>query len=375
MSSAPRLLIQVLPRLTPGRCGVSDHAIPLARELKNAFGIDTAFVVLNSRESCSLPYPIVHCRPAQLWETCVSLNGGGPGAVLVHVSGYGYAADGAPVLLAEALARVRSDGRYRIAAYFHELFATGMPWKSAFWYSSRQQRAVRKITWESDLIVTNIAQHASWLERQRARPGAEPVRLLPVFSNFGEALQRDPIATRDPVMLVVGLRGTRQSAYKQLRGMATTLFELKVQEVLDIGPEIELPPDLNGIPVKRVGMLSVSELAGRLAQSRFGFVAHTPSCLGKSTVFAAYCAFGTVPVIPRHFPEEIDGLRDGIHLSSPQTASAAEACGLEQCSLAAWRWYQGHRLHVHAATYARWLGHSLPGANQAARTNVEVKTA
>ena len=195
MSPANRLLIQVVPRLTPARCGVSDQAVLLARELKTAFGIDAAFVVLNSDERCDLPYPMIHCQPGSLLNACLSLGQSQPGAVLVHVSGYGYAADGAPTLLAEALAKLKMDGQFRIAAYFHELFATGMPWRSAFWHSRRQREAMRKIAEECNLLVTNLGHHARWLGGQPIRRSDTPVQLLPVFSIGGETRRSNPHST------------------------------------------------------------------------------------------------------------------------------------------------------------------------------------
>src|SRR4051794_1008126 len=137
------MLIQVVPRLTPGRCGISDPAILLAGELRHAFDIESTFVVLNSNVGCSLSFPVFHCTPAQLPRTCDFLTESSRGSILVHLSGYGYSPDGAPTLLADALAEVR-DGSFPIAVYFHELFATGMPWRSAFWYSRRQRKAVRR---------------------------------------------------------------------------------------------------------------------------------------------------------------------------------------------------------------------------------------
>ena len=102
MVRANPLLIQVVPRLQPGRCGVTDHVIPLAEELKAAFGIDTAFVVLNSEERCELQFQVVYCKPDRLLASSLELSGNKPGAMLVHVSGYGYSADGAPTVLAKA---------------------------------------------------------------------------------------------------------------------------------------------------------------------------------------------------------------------------------------------------------------------------------
>src|SRR5580692_6407002 len=112
-----RRLIQVVPRLLPTRCGVSDHAIALASELRTSYGIDSAFVVLNSDERCDLPYSMTRCAPHQLLDACVAFSGGQPAAILVHLSGYGYSADGAPTLLVEALESMRADARFRVAVY------------------------------------------------------------------------------------------------------------------------------------------------------------------------------------------------------------------------------------------------------------------
>jgi hypothetical protein len=119
--SGNRKLIQVVPRLLPARCGVSDHALALASELKGSYGIDSAFIVLNSDERCDVTYPVLYRSPDQLLGDCVSLSGNRSAAILVHLSGYGYSADGAPALLAGALENLKADGRFQIAVFFHEL--------------------------------------------------------------------------------------------------------------------------------------------------------------------------------------------------------------------------------------------------------------
>jgi len=156
-------------------------------------------------------------------------------------------------------------------------------------------------------------------------------------------------------MAVFGLSGTRQKAYRVLPRLGKMLHELGIREIYDIGPEIETPSEVSGIPVKRMGVLAAGEVASRFSQSRFGFLAYPPDYLTKSGVFAGYCAHGTIPVLPYHFWQQTDGLKDGVHVISPQTVKTAITLGLEECSKAAWQWYSGHRLHVHAATYARWL--------------------
>src|SRR5260370_39338613 len=218
VSSATRpLLSQVVPRLIPGRCGVSDQAVFLAHELNESFATDSAFVVLNSNQRSDLPYPVVHCLPSQLLETCLKLSEGRPGAMLIHMSGYGYSADGAPTLLAESLETVRGSGQFRIAVFFHETFASGPPWKSAFWHSHRQQKALRKIIAQSGLNAASIGYNLAWLGRASRRHGVFPAKLVPVFSAAGETDAPLPFEERRPVMLVFGLAGTRRRAYQKLR--------------------------------------------------------------------------------------------------------------------------------------------------------------
>jgi hypothetical protein len=368
MSRTTPLLIQVVPQLKPGRCGVTDHAIPLANELRSAFGIDSAFVVLNSNERCDLPYEVIYCEPAQLLASCAAHSNGRPAAVLAHVSGYGYSSDGAPALLADALAAVSADGRYPIAAFFHEISASGAPWTAAFWHSHRQQNAIRKIAEVCDLVVTNLAVHADWLERETSRKPGTPIRVLPVLSTIGETRERIPLAARSRAMAVFGLPGTRRRAFRELSRLAALLRALEITEIVDIGAGTGFPDTIDGIPVHHRGELSSRELAAELSHVAFGFLSYPANCLAKSSIFAAYCAHGAIPVIADPFAGEFDGLRDGAQLLSPKTAAAVLVSGLDGCSQQAWRWYAGHGIRIHAETYAQWLSQpALPLERQEAR--------
>ena len=360
-----RQLIQVVPRMTPARCGVSDHAIALASELRSRCGIDSAFVVLNSDERCDVPFQVTYCAQHRLLDTCVSLTGGRPGNLLVHLSGYGYSPDGAPALVADALDRVRADGRFRIAVFFHELYASGPPWTSDFWYARRQKRAYRRIAQVCDLAVTNARVFADWLERQTA----SPIECMPVFSQVGEARDRLSFAERDRTMLVFGLAGTRRRAYRELTMPSDVLERLGVEEILDIGPDCDAPRAVNGIRVRSMGVLAAAEVGRLFTRAAFGYLAYPPNCLAKSGVFAAYSAHGVVPMIAEAFRGEFDGLKDGEQVLSRETAKGMDPAALERCSLAAWRWYAGHSLRHHAAIYDRWLPPSGAAAKSIEQKN------
>lgn len=356
MPDASRLLIQVLPRLTPGHCGVSDQAALLAQGLKRQYGIGSAFVVLNSREPSGLTDPVIYSAPAQLLESCLKLTGGQPGAILVHVSGYGYSPDGAPTALAQALTVVRESGRFQIGVYFHELYASGPPWKSSFWHSYRQRRALCGVALQSGLIVTNTGWHVEWLKGKLPKRSSVPVRLMPVFSPAGETDDPVPFAGRDAAMVVFGLGGTRMRAYQHLAAAENLVGTLGIGEILDIGPDCDHPAEVDGIRVKRIGMLAADELTAVFSRTQFGFVAHEWRYLARSSVLAGFCAQGMIPVMNGPFPREADGLKDGVNVVSPRTAGTVRRAGWEACSRAAWNWYNGHRLGAHVDLYAQWMG-------------------
>ncbi|MGH9563721.1 MAG: hypothetical protein ACRD3S_19885, partial [Terracidiphilus sp.] len=271
----------------------------------------------------------------------------------------GYSDDGAPTLLAAALEHLKAAGHFSIAVFFHELHASGMPWTSAFWHGQRQKNAYRRIARTCDLPVTSARAFAKWLDQQIATP----VQCMPIFSQVGEREQLVPFADRDPAMAVFGLADTRRRVYAEIDKLGDTLTRLGVREIVDIGPQIEPPRQVNGIPVQRAGTLAAAEIDRLFAKMAFGYLAYPPNCLAKSGVFAAYTAHGMIPIIAQDFHEEFDGLRNGLHVLSPRTARQMEPEELKDCSQAAWRWYSGHTLRDHAAIYNRWLrpsGQSLP---------------
>lgn len=352
------MLIQVVPQLAQGRNGVSDQATLLAGSLKDKFGIESTFAVLNNREKCDAQYTFIECPATRLLESCLDLTQGSGGPVLVHVSGYGYSPDGAATLLADGLERVRADGRFRVGVYFHELYASGPPWKSAFWHSRRQQRALRRLIANSGLVLTNATRHAEWIKHGARNGHGVPVEIMPVFSGAGEADELPPFERRSPAMVVFGLPGTRRLAYRRIAESGNLPRTLGIEEIYDIGPESVHPSEVNGVRVKCIGLLPAEEAGAVFSQARFGFVVHPWYFLGKSSVFASYCAQGLVPVMADPFSCDSEGLRDGVHVVSAQTAEGARKTGLEKCGHAAWNWYRSHSVCVHAARYARWISES-----------------
>jgi len=274
-------------------------------------------------------------------------------AVILHVSGYGYAKRGAPIWLMDGMRIWRKrHNNCRLLGIFHELFATGDVWSSSFWLSTAQKHVTRGI-WklcDGGLVTTAVCfdQLAAW------RPDMErSLRRMPVVSNVGEPSFMAPVEERPLNMAVFGHPGVENSVYigpryKQCASIAETLGILKI---IDIGARTITPPCLGQIPVTPFGQLSPDDVSQRLMSCRFGLLDYNPRYLEKSGVFAAYAAHGVIPVCIGSEGNPPHGLEEGRHFLRWPLKALPD---LHAMQINLTRWYDGHSLAKHAALIASW---------------------
>ena len=146
-------LIQVVARRTAEPDGVTDYALALARALRAYKGANSVF--LSGTPSVdAMPVEddwktvCVPKRKAQILADTIQLLSAETNAraVVLHFSGYGYQKRGVPLWLVQGLQIwSRRAGRVPLLTIFHELYATGRPWQSAFWLSPLQKQIARSI--------------------------------------------------------------------------------------------------------------------------------------------------------------------------------------------------------------------------------------
>lgn len=188
-----RMIIQIVPALPPAASGVGDYALALARVMRRDFGLKTVFVVgseawQGSDEVDGFPVRKLASRSADNLEAALDVGEStfGSSSVLLQLSGYGYAVRGCPFWLLQGLKQWRTkQPNSRLVTMFHESYAFGPPWKSAFWLSPAQRMVVAGILRLSDAAVTNIQQHRERLERFDPSK-REKITVLAVPSNVGE---------------------------------------------------------------------------------------------------------------------------------------------------------------------------------------------
>lgn len=264
-------LIQIVPRLPPSTEGVGSHAEALAGALAR-LGIETRFVT-----------------------EVEALDDEEDAPVFLHYANYGYHPRGCPTRLVEGLARrlQRGAGR-RLVTNFHEVFATGPPWRSSFWLFPVQRRLAATVARLSAALITSLELYS---RRIHSVAGERPVRVVPVFSTVGEPAEVPPLAERAPRLVVFGGAGVRSRTWEwDLPALGAVCAELGIEEILDVGPPTAVPDCAGAVPVRALGALPAEEVSACLLGARAGFLSYPPTFLPKSSIFAAYCAHGVAPV-------------------------------------------------------------------------------
>jgi hypothetical protein len=292
-----------------------------------------------------------------------------PVSVLLHYSGYGYQRRGVPLALLRQLRDLRQQWQagLRLVSYFHESYAHGPVWSSAFWLSGLQSRLGLQLARMSDGVCTNAQPHADWLLSAHERLQGQ-VHVLPVFSAIGEPESPpvlDAVTAREPVAVVFGAPLTRARALRATESLAPVLRAHGVERLLEVGPggPQAVPA---GLPVDYLGRLETPALHALLAKVHAGLIDYPPSLLGKSSVFAALAAHGVPVLNTRAHDHDADGLRAGQHYlslaepegpvppASPQQAAPclARPADWQRMASGALDWYRPHQAERQAQLLA-----------------------
>jgi hypothetical protein len=357
-----RCVLQVVPGAPPMINGVGDYSLSVAREMRNAFGVNSVFLVCapgwrgTEQVDGFRMFRLASRAPGALRDALNSIVG--PSHVLLQLSPYGFHESGSPFWLLHGLRDwLGREGRGApLLTYFHELYASGPPWSRAFWYSALQRRCTRGFLRLSARAFTSLVRYRDWLERRDRRKRGR-ITCLPVPSNVGE-MDESPAGERRLKRLVIWGSTTAKRDIYERHGdaLARLVRAAAVREIVDVGPPADCAPaSIGSQPVHTLGVLPPGQLDALLASSSIGAFSYNPAFLGKSGVFAAFCAHG-VPAMcfpnRRADPRTSDGLRSGVHFLSPGGESFAPHA-LHDVGRAASAWYRTHSIRAHARAIAQ----------------------
>jgi hypothetical protein len=358
-------VISIIPRVPPVTDGIGDYGIALASALRQYAGIETRFIVGDpawdgpEQVEGFKVQRLTSRTERQLLALLDHAGENGSNTLLLHYEGYGYQMRGCPVWLIEAIERWKlARNERKLVTLFHELYASGPPWRSSFWLSPLQKRLAARLVRLSDQRLTSLDLYAERVRELSDGTKAETAS-LPVFSSIGEPAAAPPLGARSRKMVVFGTRGRRIEVYKKSAADLNRLCrELGVEQIIDVGKSLDLDiSNLIELPVAAFGELPGPDVSKLLLDSVAGVIDYPARMLGKSTIFAAYCSHRVVPIVASHNQARAaDGLQSGAEYWL--TTERKEKLSLQSAQAVADNahlWYQSHKLSVHALALARCL--------------------
>ncbi|VTU27426.1 hypothetical protein SRS16CHR_04059 [Variovorax sp. SRS16] len=264
--------------------------------------------------------------------------------LFLHFSGYGFQKRGIPLWLVSKIRSLRT--RFKaFGIVFHELFATGPPWGSAFWLSGCQRRIARELLSLADFWLVSGETYAHWLLKQAHDT---PHRVLPVFSTVGE-----PVSTgteRERKLVVFGSGSVRARAYEWADGEIFRCAQRHGLEIHDIGTPLPKGPLAQRLAQEGViarGMLPAEEVSLALSRASYGALAYPTRFVSKSSIFAAYCAHGICPLLLSKTYDMHDGLKANVHYAAGIDALDRSIVDPRTIGGQARQWYEQHDIEAH----------------------------
>lgn len=304
MTGTQNRVLQIVPQAPGTRDGVGDYALNLARALRRNHNIESTFLVANETD----------VRTIEGFDVLTPLDAADPvvttsRAVVLHYVNYAFQRRGVPFTLRDFAQRLRRQIPGRWITMFHEMYASGAPWKSAFWLRPWQVRIARQLIRLSDVCF--VSNDVIAREIRKHAPQSR-VRLVPIMSNFGEPqLQSfERTATRWAVC------GGNALIARSLNSLATISDQLpewcRPNHVDVIGGTDDdavtaaanrLCRAIASLAVDRHPQITAEHASRILQQCAFGWLDYFgsgkvwPGMIFKSGSFAACCANGAVPVL------------------------------------------------------------------------------
>ena len=297
MSTPVNKILQIVPRLSPDIDGVGDYSLQLAHQLRDRYQILSDFLVVRPSP---LTQPLVdgftvHPLVTSTVTGVLANISSDVSTVVLQYSNYPYLLGklDAPDWLVAALLQLKQRG-VRIIVMFHEL-------PTLRYYSLRlpnpiQRRVSKRLAQVADIVMTNNAAFQQIL----ANWTRTPVHCIPNFSTIGELNQVLPLGDRDRSLIIFGSSDRGRIYRSNLQGIRHICQQLKIHTLYDIGRPLEwdVASLESELTVVKTGFLSAIEVSKLMFTAFAGIFDYRrfPHNLAKSTVYAAYCAHGMLPI-------------------------------------------------------------------------------
>jgi hypothetical protein len=357
-------VLQIVP--TPphlghmGPSGIGDYALLLAEQMQKDYGVTTHFLFFCLKDLADVKFdsavngfPVTGLS-AHSCEAFASALPKGIDAIILHLCQYPYFNTnlrgtfgfGTPFWLPKALETAINLYQLKLIVMFDEL-------PKLYW---RQTYVFNLLNPIHAIVSRQIAEIASGILTDNYRNKEillnwtkKPVAIAPVFSTIGE-IDRIPLLSgrRSRMVIFGGSRSRIYNSQNAVDRLTRACNALGIKEIYDIGLSLDLKNKYNfeNITFIEKGYLSPEDTQGLLLTSIAGCLDYTPfpGELAKSSVFAAYCAHGIVPISTQYNPSEGDGIYMNQHYLNLDDLKPLSLSELQAISDNVQSWYQPRSL-------------------------------
>ncbi len=296
-------VLQIVPQLPGSYDGVGDYALALAKRLQSNHGLRTTFAVaaetaVGEKEGFKVVSGLRSALAADFHH------------VILHYANYGYQPRGVPFDLLHCARELHRRLRGRWITTFHEIYASGPPWRSAFWLRPFQVKIARDLVdLSSCCVVSNEIIKREIVRHDRGKP----VHVVPVTSNFGEpplsALSAKSLH-RWAICGGTALIERSLRTFARIQRFIPPEYFPEQMEIIGGAATEGIRHELRGlqesmpnVSFRHHAQVTVETASPLLAACTFGWLDYFgmgkpwPGMIFKSGSFAALCAHGIVPIL------------------------------------------------------------------------------
>ncbi len=304
-------VLQIVPQLPETYGGVGDYAFNLADKLLQDHHLKTVFAFPGESSTSSVGG--FEVRSGANFPGVTPQND--YDHVILHYVNYGYQNRGVPFRLRTQMQRMRGRLKGRWITMFHELYASGAPWKSAFWLRPLQVRIARDMV---DLSDCCFVSNRVIRNEITSYDSTKRVGLQPIMSNLGEPVLEDFTNRSARNWVICGRLPLILRSLRTFAAVCSQIPRSYCPDRLDVvGGErdemvsdclFELEKTIPGIACHYHPEVSAQLASEILRECTFGWLDYFgdhkswPGMIFKSGSFAAFCAHGIIPVLAHQEP-------------------------------------------------------------------------
>lgn len=308
--------LHIVPSIPPAFNGLGDYCYQLWKHWptpRPEWHVAAAEIPEGAREAW--PEVKIHGFEPNADSLKQTLLSSGASKVILHYVGYGYEPRGVPTWLPKALEDWKKASGGKLVVMFHELYATGPPWKSEFWLCLTQKRIAGQLAKLADRWITSCPRYMRVLVDILGAK-SDQGEMIPVGSNIEPVEEPDwncpwPIKTGQKLVVAIfGMPITRWRAANKHQGALKVLASQEaVGEIRLIGRsdsdlarknqvEAWIKVSAPTASVTHHYDLPRDGVSKALSGCHLGLIENPYSILYKSGSYAAYAVHALLPLIP-----------------------------------------------------------------------------